>query len=266
MYNLIIVDDEPVIRRGIKSLAFLPRLGIGDIYESQNAKEALVKIEKLSIDIIMLDINMPDMDGLTLAGIIKERWQYKIVIMVTGYDYFEYTQTAIRIGVDDYLLKPVSRSDIEMVLKRMIDKASRQNTKDRIDKINGNTKAANIDTETGTENHKDDTLLFPEVAEYIKKHIYDSKLSLNKMASQLGFNGNYLSSVIKNMYGIPFQDYIGIKRMEQAKLLLLSTAMKNYEIAQAVGYEDVNYFITKFKKTYNITPRQYRHGVMDNEI
>ena len=54
--------------------------------------------------------------------------------------------------------------------------------------------------------------------------------------------------------------------MEQAKLLLLSKNMKNFEIAQAVGYDDVNYFITKFKKTYNITPKQFRQGVLNNEI
>ena len=54
--------------------------------------------------------------------------------------------------------------------------------------------------------------------------------------------------------------------MERAKLLLLSTEMKNQEIAEALGYDDVNYFITKFKKSYRITPKQYRRGVREHEI
>ena len=101
---------------------------------------------------------------------------------------------------------------------------------------------------------------------YTKEHIFEIDFYLGKMADDLGFNSNYLSNVFKKNYGIPFQEYVGIKRMEQAKLLLLSKNMKNFEIAQAVGYDDVNYFITKFKKTYNITPKQFRQGVLNNEI
>ena len=53
--------------------------------------------------------------------------------------------------------------------------------------------------------------------------------------------------------------------MEKAKLLLLSTDMKNYEIAKSIGIEDVNYFMTKFKKYYNITPKQFKQGLSDEE-
>jgi len=82
----------------------------------------------------------------------------------------------------------------------------------------------------------------------LEKNIFDSKLSLGLMAEELGFNSSYLSGIIKQIYGIPFQEYVGIKRMEQAKILCLSTDMKNYEIAEKIGYDDVNYFTNKFKK------------------
>lgn len=128
MYNLLIVDDEPIIRRGIKSLAILSEIGINKIFEAGNAEKCLEIIDKEQIDIIMLDINMPNTDGLTLAKMLKEKNQNFAIIMVTGYDYFEYMQTAIRLGVDDYLLKPVNKTDIELLLRRMIDKIEKNKT------------------------------------------------------------------------------------------------------------------------------------------
>ena len=128
MYRLMIVDDEPIIRRGIRSLASLPEIGISELLEAGGGAEALRLMKESPADIVMLDINMPDMDGLSLAALLKEGWPDCRLIMVTGYDYFEYTQSAIRTGVDDYLLKPVSRAEIEMVLKRVMEKAARRHS------------------------------------------------------------------------------------------------------------------------------------------
>lgn len=255
MYNLLIVDDEPIIRRGIKSLAILSEIGINKIFEAGNAETCLEIIDKEQIDIIMLDINMPNTDGLTLAKILKEKNKNFAIIMVTGYDYFEYMQTAIRLGVDDYLLKPVNKTDIELVLRRMIDKIEKIRLENRLSEL----KATSENITTG-ENSS-----FKAVREYMEEHIFDSDLSLGYMAENLGFNSSYLSGIIKQIYGIPFQEYVALKRMEQAKILCLSTDMKNYEIAVEIGYEDVNYFTNRFKKTFGITPKQFKQGMKPNE-
>ncbi|MGP1613380.1 MAG: response regulator transcription factor [Catonella sp.] len=255
MYNLLIVDDEPIIRRGIKSLAILSEIGISEIFEAGNAEKCLEIIDKEQIDIIMLDINMPNTDGLTLAKILKEKNKNFAIIMVTGYDYFEYMQTAIRLGVDDYLLKPVNKTDIELVLRRMIDKIEKIRLENRLLKLNVTSK--NI---TAGENSS-----FKAVREYMEEHLFDSDLSLGYIAENLGFNSSYLSGIIKQIYGIPFQEYLTLKRMEQAKILCLSTDMKNYEIAEEIGYEDVNYFTNRFKKTFGITPKQFKQGMKPNE-
>ena len=255
MYNLLIVDDEPIIRRGIKSLAILSEIGINKIFEAGNAETCLGITDKEQIDIIMLDINMPNTDGLTLAKMLKEKNKNFAIIMVTGYDYFEYMQTAIRLGVDDYLLKPVNKTDIELVLKRMIDKIEKIRLENRLSKLN--VTSENI---TSGENSS-----FKAVREYMEENIFDSDLSLGYMAETLGFNSSYLSGIIKQIYGIPFQEYLTLKRMEQAKILCLSTDMKNYEIAEEIGYEDVNYFTNRFKKTFGITPKQFKQGMKPNE-
>ena len=255
MYNLLIVDDEPIIRRGIKSLAILSEIGISEIFEAGNAEKCLEIVDKEHIDIIMLDINMPNTDGLTLAKMLKEKNKNFAIIMVTGYDYFEYMQTAIRLGVDDYLLKPVNKTDIELVLRRMIDKIEKIRLENRLLKLNVTSK--NITT--------GDNSSFKAVREYMNEHLFDSDLSLGYMAENLGFNSSYLSGIIKQIYGIPFQEYLTLKRMEQAKILCLSTDMKNYEIAEEIGYEDVNYFTNRFKKTFGITPKQFKQGMKSNE-
>ena len=255
MYNLLIVDDEPIIRRGIKSLAILSEIGINKIFEAGNAEKCLEIIDKEQIDIIMLDINMPNTDGLTLAKMLKEKNQNFAIIMVTGYDYFEYMQTAIRLGVDDYLLKPVNKTDIELLLRRMIDKIEKIRLENRLLELNV----------TSEYIPSGDNSSFKTVREYMEEHLFDSDLSLGYMAETLGFNSSYLSGIIKQIYGIPFQEYVGLKRMEQAKILCLSTNMKNYEIAEEIGYEDVNYFTNRFKKTFGITPKQFRQGMKPNE-
>ena len=255
MYNLLIVDDEPIIRRGIKSLAILSEIGINKIFEAGNAEKCLEIIDKEQIDIIMLDINMPNTDGLTLAKMLKEKNQNFAIIMVTGYDYFEYMQTAIRLGVDDYLLKPVNKTDIELLLRRMIDKIEKIRLENRLLELNV----------TSEYIPSGDNSSFKTVREYMEEHLFDSDLSLGYMAETLGFNSSYLSGIIKQIYGIPFQEYVGLKRMEQAKILCLSTNMKNYEIAEEIGYEDVNYFTNRFKKTFGITPKQFKQGMKPNE-
>ena len=255
MYNLLIVDDEPIIRRGIKSLAILSEIGINKIFEAGNAEICLEITDKEQIDIIMLDINMPNTDGLTLAKMLKEKNKNFAIIMVTGYDYFEYMQTAIRLGVDDYLLKPVNKTDIELVLKRMIDKIEKIRLENRLLELNVTSESI----------PSGDNSSFKTVREYMNEHLFDSDLSLGYMAENLGFNSSYLSGIIKQIYGIPFQEYVALKRMEQAKILCLSTDMKNYEIAEEIGYEDVNYFTNRFKKTFGITPKQFKQGMKSNE-
>lgn len=260
MYKLLIVDDEPIIRRGIKSLANLSNIGITEIFEAENGQEAIDSVRENNPHIVIMDINMPEIDGLTASTKIKEEYPDIFVIILTGYDYFEYAQTAIRAKVDDYILKPISKSDIEIVLNKIVNLLKERQIKEEYKKVsNEDIDEKDIDVKNISESSS-------VITEYMKENIFSPQLSLSQMASEIGFNSSYLSGVVKQIYGIPFQDYVNKQRMKKAKLLLLSTDMKNYEIAETIGVEDVNYFITKFKKTYGVTPKQYRQGIQSNEV
>ena len=269
MYKLLLVDDEPIIRRGIKSLANLHDIGISEVFEAQSGLEAIEIAKSKSPDIIIMDINMPDMDGLSASAAIKQEFPEVFIIILTGYDYFEYAQNAIRAKVDDYILKPVSKADIEHILVKIIKLLNQRKSEKEIEKLSGEmhlmqplTKESSDDA-SGNEQDQQD--LSNSIQAYLFRHIFDPELSLNKMALDIACNSSYLSVLIKQNYGLSFQDYVNKRRMEKAKLLLLSTNMKNYEITEQIGIEDVNYFITKFKKTWGITPKQYRQGIVSKE-
>lgn len=249
MYKLLIADDESIIRKGIKALLNLSELKITEVLEAEDGQEAVRLASAHHPDIVLMDINMPELDGLTAASRIKQEQENVFIIMLTGYDYFEYTQKAIRAKVDDYILKPVSREDITHILKSTVDKLGKLKKQRELSSLSGGGDSFSLNDS------------FAAIQEYIENHIYDSELSLAGMSEEIGYSSNYLSQLIKQRHAMPFQDYINRRRMERAKLLLLSTELKNHEIAEAVGMEDVNYFITKFKKFAGVTPKQYRKGV-----
>lgn len=117
MYKAIVVDDEPRVRRGLTQL--IPKLDPEWTVagEAKNGLEAIELVKKEMPDLVITDIRMPQMNGLDLLIALKE---YPVhVVILSGYGYFEYAQTAVKFGAFDYLLKPLKPVDIEDVLRRV---------------------------------------------------------------------------------------------------------------------------------------------------
>ncbi|MFR4763271.1 MAG: response regulator [Anaerococcus obesiensis] len=108
MYKLLIADDESIIRKGIKNLIDFESLEIDQVFEAENGKEAVDLALKNKIDIVIMDINMPVIDGLSASKKIKEKNPDSYLLILTGYNYFDYPKLH-RAMVDDYILKPVSK-------------------------------------------------------------------------------------------------------------------------------------------------------------
>jgi two-component system response regulator YesN len=254
MYKLMIVDDEALIRRGIKSLADLSGLGISEVAEASNAEEALHLCASFEPNLILLDINMPKMDGLSFAKLVKERLKNVKICMITGYDYFEYAVQALRAGVDEYILKPVSRKDVDEVLRKMIQLLEHEAIEKEVALID-------LKGPYGDDAGRLDDVNVLKLKGYVEKHVFDTGFSLSVLADRMGFSLTHLSGVFKAYFGMTFQDYVTKARIDKAKLLLLTTDMRNYEIAEAIGFEDVNYFVTRFKKVVGVTPKGYQNQV-----
>lgn len=251
MYTLLIIEDEELVRRGIASLIDYKNLGIGKVIEAENGELAWKIIRDTRPDIILSDINMPNMDGISLAQKVKEFYPNTHIIFITGYDYFDYAVSALKLGADDYVLKPISKKDVEKILVNVTKKLDRERKEEIAHNLIVNSKQVNSSI---SENSF-------EIEKLISEQIYKPDFSLKTLASQLGFSISYLSTLVKKELGMSFQDYVIKQRIDKAKILLLTTDLKIYEIAEQVGFEDVNYFSSRFKQYVGNTPRQYQKGV-----
>lgn len=250
MYKLLIVDDEPIIRRGICKLVDLESLFISEAYEASNGAEALEILQRENIHILFADVNMPVMDGLTLAKKAKEINPNLKVVIITGYNYFDYAVTAIKAGVDDFVLKPLSRTDVTEILSKQVAKLRKE--QQQLDAL---TSMAAIKNLAGT---GEDMVFKNTLVKEMEENYGNSSFSLVELATHVNLSPGYVSTFFKRLFGIPFQDYLTTMRLEHAKILLLTTGLKTYEIAQRVGFEDANYFSTCFKRKYGSSPTQYR--------
>jgi len=97
-----------------------------------------------------------------------------------------------------------------------------------------------------------------QIQRFVQEHYAEHGLSLEAAAEQAGFSSGYVGKLFKSMTGVTFNDYVTQVRMERAKLLLATTADSVAQIGERVGGFNVPYFTTLFKKTYGITPSQYR--------
>jgi two-component system response regulator YesN len=119
MYKVIIVDDEAVVRIGLKNTINWNEHGFELVGDYANGREAWEAVEKHKPELVISDISMPFMDGLELAGLISAQFPYIKMIILTGFDEFEYAQQAIRLKVSDFILKPITAREIRSLLDRV---------------------------------------------------------------------------------------------------------------------------------------------------
>ena len=389
MTKILFVDDDAIIRRGIKTKVDWEANGWELIYTARDAMEALDFIKDNQPDIILTDIKMPGMSGIEMAAIAKDYYPTIKFVFISGYKDFEYAQQVLKLNAVDYLTKPVDHDQLVEVLKRAenlykserktseilnekypqikrnyISKLMRENFQHMDDSFfeafdinisNGYGIVAFIDlhysedipyemvqdnvehycevltnafrgsfffcmdnlqifmiyTDSNSKEESDffnklgelelsvnqfsqvkllgdkasffyGTLmhslyeLYPsyqaalqkmnsnvdsldlEVRQYIEQNYADCELSLVKIADHFNINHCYLTSVFKKKFDINLYDYIIRVRMENAARLIVASDLKNYEIAEATGYKNPQYFSISFKKYYNCTVTQYR--------
>ncbi|CUU50451.1 response regulator transcription factor [Clostridium beijerinckii] len=202
MWKLVIADDEPKIRRGIENILNWSEFGIEIVGQAEDGEIALEIIKENRPDIILLDINMPFLNGLDLLQKLKEIGNSGIVIIISGYDDFSYAQKALQYNVFDYILKPVSKKNIEEII----------------------IKATNKLIEKGKENN---------YLEWVKRQLAENKEVLQKTFFSEWFN-NKLSDeqVLKEMsfFDIEFGRNIGIMVIKIVEKLNVEVSVRNWSV------------------------------------
>lgn len=119
LYRIILVDDEEEVRKSIIKKIDWSAAGFQVVGDAENGEEALERIEALEPDVVLTDIRMPYMDGLTLAERVRQRFPSTKIVIFSGYDDFEYAKRAIKLNVTEYILKPVNVEELTAILKRI---------------------------------------------------------------------------------------------------------------------------------------------------
>ncbi|MWC28027.1 response regulator transcription factor [Paenibacillus sp. MMS18-CY102] len=260
-YNktILIVDDEPRTREGLKKTLSTWAANRYEIATAENGDDALAILSERPVHLMLTDIRMPEMNGLSLINAIKGQGRDPVVILLSGYSEFEYAQEGIKLGVVNYLLKPITRAKlieaVEQAL-RICDSRERMGTMEKI-----------VDQQLMEAKLQDVRIPQPiqDAIQYVEARV-QSHISLREVADHVHLNASYFSSLFKEKMGMNFSEFLTRSKMQAAKKLLLSTAMPVAAIAEEVGYQSTKYFMTLFKEYEGITPSQYRKDMPQGDI
>jgi two-component system response regulator YesN len=253
MHKVLIVEDEDIMRKG---LMFMPNWQEVDcivVGEAANGQEGLEKIKQYQPDIVIVDMNMPVMDGLEMLEKSIRENGYDAII-VSGYGEFEYARRGISLGVSEYLLKPVDYSKLYEAIRKI---QAKRNT---------DTKIQNAIRQIDVEKKKYGILEFEEKKtgnRYVDLMIqeihnkYSTRLVLSDISEQCKASCTYLNVKFKEETGYTFNDYLNRYRIQKAVDLLRENQHKIYEIAEMVGFSDYKYFIKVFKKYTGSSPARF---------
>ena len=263
---ILICDDENIVRVGLISILEELEPGKFTFIEAKNGVE-LIEMANQNPDVAFVDIEMPVMNGLDAIEQAsckspKTKW-----FILTGYSEFAYAQQALRLGITDYLLKPVGKKEISQAMQKAKslvsdDKLVKQYLKSVTDIDFNASSTQNIakQIKNVTDLGDDDVFRMDIVSKakaYLQSH-YKEHIGVNTIAEKLSITPNYLSRLFREQTGMRLTDYLTQMRMEKAKALLKLQGNSVKYVAEQVGYYNAKHFANVFMKVVGLTPSEYR--------
>ncbi|MCT4596899.1 MAG: response regulator [Vallitalea sp.] len=249
MYSVYLLDDEPWALKGLRSSFDWEKLGFHIAAQSSNPLEIYELAKDNPPDLIITDIRMPGMNGLSL---IEELRKLKIpcdFIIVSGFADFTYAQKALEFNVLNYILKPIDIEKTIPLLQKVHTDIDRKNKLKYY--------SSQISQSTNKHCNQQTNENFNAMIEYINSHFSYDDMNLQCMADKFCLNSTYICDLFKKTLSMTFNEYVTELRLKKACSMLSNSNLAVYEIAEQVGYKPY-YFNTLFKKKYNITPLKYR--------
>ena len=243
--RVVLVDDEIMIREGFKKLFDWGAHDCEVVGEAADGVEALGVIDSLVPDIVIMDINIPIMNGLKVIQTSRLKYPDMAFIVVSGYDDFSYCREALRLQITDYILKPVNYEEFGACIDRL--------------KISLFQRSRSRESASAEEERP-----IVGITRYLQEHLAED-ISLSILAEEFHLSGQYISQLFKNEIGVNFLTYLTGIRMEQARRLLLSTSAPIADVSEQCGYSDYRVFTKAFKKSEGVTPSQYRRDFLEND-
>lgn len=271
--KVIIVDDEYLIRNLIKMKIDWEEVGMEVVGEAANAEQALELVDNLNPDIIFTDICMPSMDGIEFSKLVIERYSHIKIIIVTGYDDFEYARSSVRLGISDFILKPINSDELMQSLSKLrsIINSERNHEKEynqlkkhveeslpvlrekflnqRVENITGLMEKSN-DIKVNT--------LIENVKQCLNNNIANPDVSLSSVAKEFFISTGHLGRLFKQQTSQTVVEYLTDIRIREVKKLLLETDLRGTQISERVGISDSHYLSILFKKQTGLCINEFK--------
>ena len=246
----MIVDDESAILEGISRLLDWKALGFDQIRTAKSSFEVISHVVDWKPDICLMDVCIGNEYGYELISRLGERGVRSNYIMMSGYDEFTYACEALRCGALDYLLKPIDGGKLLQRVRQII-----------VEKLHGT-----LPEEIGEESDPILKRPYQELSPLIRKIVmivgmeYGQHISLKSIADRFRMNPTYLGQIFIKETNMKFSEYLMAYRMYAARSRIMETDSKIAEVANEVGYTNMNYFHQHFHQYYGISPLRMRMG------
>ena len=252
-YRVLIVEDDEEIRK------YICRELDSDfrIYECTNGREGLETILKEKPDLVISDVMMPEMDGITLCRKIKQNININHIpiILLTAKSKAEDQIEGLEIGADAYIVKPFNTELLRTTISNLIANRERlrgklvgeQQVEEKITKI---------------EMKSNDEILMSKVMKTINDHLADPTLNVEMLAANVGMSRVHMHRKLKELTNQSARDFIRSIRLKQAANLLREKNLSVSEVAYATGFSNLSHFSNTFRDFYGISPSEYKEQQM----
>ena len=248
MYRVILVDDERIILDGLTRAVDWNRMGCEVVGTAVNGQEGLRLIRELRPDMLLTDIRMPNMDGLSMVAALRSEFPRLQIAVLTAFRDFEYAQTALNLGVCRYLLKPSRMEELYEAIRTMVD---------RLEALPPLPEDAEPEDDPADAGNSAGNFIVRQAMEYMEAHCAEH-LTLGDVAAHVYVSPWHLSKLLNRCLNQSFLDILGRLRMDRARILLANPELRVHAIAEQVGYSDVAHFSKSFKRFVGMTPGEYR--------
>lgn len=259
MYKVVIIDDEPIIVEGLSRSIRWDTFECEVVGTAYSGEEGLDLIRQIKPNIVFSDIQMPNMDGLTMIAAVKSQFPELEISILTGYQDFEYARKAIMLGVTRFLVKPSKMDELQEAVEIMVKNLKAKG-------IESNEKQPDIDnldeqeTEDDGVNSEASSFLVNNALKYMEEN-YKEKLKLQDVAEHVYVSQWHLSKLLNRYKQQSFSDILNNIRIEKAKELLRDPSLRIGDIAEMVGFLDMAHFSRVFKRHTGQSANEYRNNL-----
>ena len=264
--KVLMVEDEELTREGLYKCIPWESLGITEVHMAEDGEEGLRKALELRPDIVMADVRMPRMDGITMAFEIRKRWKKCRFIFISGYCDKEYLMSAIQLSAVNYIEKPIEPSEIVDALKKSIlqveeerrraamEEEYRAHFKGVLEEI--------PEEDLVPASWQSSTHMADRIERYIQDNFSDINLSLTKLADEFELSKQYMCWLYKKEKNETINQSIIRIRIKWAKeYMRRNPFVKIKDVAARAGFADSSYFIKIYKKNEQMTPADYLRDI-----